>query len=75
MYLYADGLIQWTTSDDSFGTDGLGGNPAIVGFTSLDGVNFFTIPQSNTPAVINVTLFSNVNTPGVWMFRVDGEGK
>ena len=74
IYLYADGLIQWTSSDDSGGINGLGGNAARVGFSSRDGVNFFSVPESSTAAIINITQTSNVNISGVWMFRVSGEG-
>jgi len=75
VYLYADGLIQWTTGDGSGGVNGTGGNAARVGFSSLDGVNFFNVAESGTAAIINITQTSNVNIPGVWMFRVSGEGK
>ena len=74
IYLYADGLIQWTSSDIAGGMNGLDGNPARVGFSSRDGVNFFSVPESSTAAIINITQTSNVNIPGVWMFRVSGEG-
>ena len=70
MYLYADGLIQWTNSG---GIDGLGGNTARVGFSSRDGSNFFTVPESGTTEIINITQTSNVNIPGIWMFHV-GKG-
>lgn len=74
MYLYADGLIQWTSSDDSGGVNGLGGNAARVGFSASDNSNFFTVPESGTAEIINITQTSNVNIPGTWMFRV-GKGK
>ena len=66
IYLYADGLIQWTSGD--------GSNNATVGFSSRDSLNFFNVPQSGTEAIINITQTSNVNIPGVWMFRVSGKG-
>ena len=75
IYLYADGLIQWTSGDDSGGINGIGGNAASVGFSSLDGINFYNVPESGTAAIINITLTSNANIPGVWMFRVSGKGK
>ena len=74
IYLYADGLIQWTTGDASGGTNGLNGTAARVGYSSIDGVNFFNVSESGTAAIINITQTSNINTPGVWMFRVSGEG-
>ncbi len=71
IFLYADGLIQWTTGDASEGEGGLGGIPAQVGFNAGDGVRFATVPGSRTPAVINITQTSNVGVPGMWVFQVD----
>lgn len=70
-FLYADGLIQWTTGDASGGTDGLGGTPAQGGFNAGDGIRFFSIPGSQTAAILNISSTSNVGIPGVWTFRVD----
>ena len=69
-FIYAD--IQWTTGDASGGTNGFGGTKALAGINAGDGVNFMTVPESLTSDIINVTLTSNVCTPGVWMFKVDG---
>ncbi len=75
IFLFADGEIQWTTGDDqSGGTDGLGGTPAIVGFSAGDGIRYTKVPGSRTDAIINITQTSNVAVPGVWIYRVDGEG-
>ena len=73
--MYADGLIQWTSSDINGGSNGLGGNPARAGYNSQDGINFFTIPGSGTGAIIDIAQTSNINTPGIWMFRVSGQGE
>ena len=73
MFLYADGRIQWTTGDASDGTDGLGGTEALAGINAGDGINSLTIPGSLTSDIINITQTSNVNNPGVWIFKV-GEG-
>ena len=70
-FLYADNLIQWTTGDASGGTDGIGGTPAQVGFNAGDGVRYFSIPGSQTAAIVNIDTTSNVGVPGLWMFRVD----
>ena len=70
MFLYADGRIQWTTGDDSGGFNGIGGTEALAGINAGDGVNSVTIPGSLTPDIINITQTSNVNIPGVWMFKV-----
>jgi len=70
-FLYADGLIQWTTGDASGGSNGLGGIPAQGGFNAGDGVRFFSIPGSQTAAIVDIETTSNVGVPGLWMFRVD----
>ena len=71
IFLYADDLIEWTTSVDSGGIDGLGGIAAQAGYNAGDGVLSATVPGSRTPEIINITLTSNVGRPGVWTFRVD----
>ena len=71
VFLYADGLIQWTTGDASGGRNGLGGTEAQGGFNAGDGVRFFSINDSQTPAIVNIETTSNVGVPGLWMFRVD----
>jgi hypothetical protein len=71
MFLYADGLIQWTTGDASGGTDGLGGTEALAGFNAGDGVHSATVPNSLTPGIINISQTSNVERDGLWIFRVD----
>jgi hypothetical protein len=45
-----------------------------VGFDAGDGVNYFALPASRTSEIINVTSMSNVNIPGLFMFRVDSAG-
>ena len=70
IFLYADGEIQWTTGDDSNGTDGLGGTEALAGINAGDGVNHITIPGSLTPSIINITQTSNIGIPGIWIFQV-----
>jgi len=67
IFLYADGLIQWTTGDGSGGTNGLGGNEATAGYDD-DGANSFNIPGSGTAEIINITQTSNVGIPGMWIF-------
>ena len=70
-YLYANGMIQWTTGDASGGTNGLGGTPAQAGFDVGDNMRAFSIPGSLTPAIINIDRTTNVDEPGQWTFRVD----
>ena len=69
-FLYNDGGIQWTTGDDSGGTNGLGGNEAIAGISAGDSDNYFVIPELGSPCILNIDKTSNVGTPGVWMFKV-----
>ena len=70
-FLYNDGGIQWTTGDDSFGTNGLGGNEAIVGISSGSYfINLILIPFSLSPNILHIDKTSNVGIPGVWMFKV-----
>ena len=45
-----------------------------VGFDAGDSVNYFALTASRTPEIINVTSMSNVNIPGLFMFRVDSAG-
>jgi len=73
IFLYADGMIQWTTGDDDGGVNGLGGTPAQVGFNRGDGVNFAVIPASRTADLINLPSTSNVGVPGVWIFRISDD--
>ena len=73
IFLYADGEIQWTTGEASGGTGGLGGTPAQVGFDAGDGIRYFAVPGSQTDEIINIASTSNVNIPGMWIFRIDGQ--
>ena len=70
IYLYADGLIQWTTGDVT-GINGLGGVPAIVGYNSGDGIISYTVPGSLSTDIINIASISNIGEPGKWVFRLD----
>lgn len=71
-FLYADGLIQWTTGDASGGSNGLGGTPAKAGLDAGD-TRFFGHPDSLTSDIINIATTTNVRVPGRWTFRVDLE--
>ena len=63
IYLYADGLIQWSDIGDR----------ALAGYNAGDGVTSYTIPGSQTSEIINIASTTNVGHPGVWVFRVDME--
>ena len=73
IYLYADGLIQWTTGDADSGVNGLGGNPAIAGYNAGDTVISYSIPGSQTDDIINIASTSNVGEAGKWIFRLDDD--
>ena len=74
IFLYAEGLIQWTTGDASGGTNGLGGTPAQVGFNSGNGRQYASVRGSRTPNIVNIDDdIGNTGVKGVWVFRVDDE--
>ncbi|XP_068099384.1 alpha-tectorin-like [Hyperolius riggenbachi] len=63
--------IQWTTGTASGGDpkSGLGGYAAQAGFNTEN--TYFNMPFSRTDHILNIISTSNINKPGVWMFRVD----
>ena len=73
IFNYADGEIQWITGDASGGLGGFGGTPAQAGFNAGDGLRFANVPGSQTAEIVNIDSTSNVNRPGVWIFRADEE--
>ncbi|XP_077695788.1 alpha-tectorin isoform X4 [Eretmochelys imbricata] len=66
--------ILWTTGTASGGDPltGLGGVMAQAGFNGGNSTNYFSIPGSRTPEIINVEDTTNVNVPGRWVFKIDG---
>ena len=73
IFLYADNQIQWTTGAASGGRRGLGGTPAVAGFSAGDGVRFEQILGSLTPEIIDIESTSNIGRRGVWVYRVNEE--
>ncbi|XP_041030218.1 alpha-tectorin [Carcharodon carcharias] len=73
MFNYAD--IYWTTGTASGGDPltGVGGSAAQAGFNGGDTSHFFSLPTSRTSEMMNIEETSNVNFPGRWIFRIDGE--
>ena len=57
IFLYND--IQW-------------GQEAQIGFNNGDGYTSFTIPEALSIQALNVDETSNVGTPGVYVFQIDG---
>lgn len=66
------GRLTWTTGDASSGSGGLGGVPAQAGLDAGDLTNYFTVPGSQSAAVLNLTSTTNLTSPipGVWSFAV-----
>ena len=61
IYLYADGLMQWSRDGDT-----------IVGYNAGDGgLTFYRIPGSLSKDIIEIVNRTNVGYPGLWVFRVD----
>ena len=74
IFLYAEGLIQWTTGDASGGSNGLGGTPAQVGFNTGNTRQYASVEGSRTPDIVNIDdRIGNTGQKGVWVFRVDDE--
>ena len=79
IYLYADGLMQWTSGAD--GTNGFGGDGATVGYVTMNGYCFSTkaeyndfifLSGSDTCSIIYINSRSNVGVPGMFVFALDG---
>ena len=70
MFLYLDDGIQWTTGDASGGENGFGGTEAQVGYDAGDYINYYTVPGSLTPSIVDIETTSNVGIPGLYIFEV-----
>ena len=74
IFNYAEGGINWVTSDDNGGTNGFGGTPAIAGYNAGDGIRSFTIPHSMTDDIQFIdSTTGNTGNVGQWVFRIDSE--
>ena len=71
IFLYADGLMQWTTADSAQGSGGVGGIPAQVGFDAGDGLNYANLPGSRTPDILNLAITTNSRANGQWIFLIN----
>lgn len=69
IFLYSS--INWTTGDASGGSGGFGGTIARAGLNRGDGSRQVTIPNSGSPAIVNIESQSNVGVPGLYVFRTD----
>lgn len=71
--MYPENEIQWTTGDAEGGISGLGGQPAIVAISVEDVGDIFQVQESETSDIINIDTLSNIEMPGVFVFRVDSD--
>ena len=68
LFQYAD--IQWALADPRTDTSSSGDAVSSqAGFSAGDGMRYYVLNASNA-LLLNST--SNINKPGVWIFRVDG---
>lgn len=44
-----------------------------AGFNGGNLTNYFSLPGSRTPDIVNIQETTNVNVPGRWAFKVDGK--
>jgi len=61
---------EWTTGGASGGSGGLGGTEAQMGFDAGNLVDYWSHPDSQTPAILDLCTTSNIGQPGVWEFEV-----
>jgi hypothetical protein len=61
---------EWTTGNASGGSNGLGGTEAQMGFDAGNGVDYWSHPDSQAPAILNLCNTTNVGVTGVWEFEV-----
>ncbi|CAB3980322.1 sushi domain-containing 2-like [Paramuricea clavata] len=61
--------IEWTTGDASKSI--YGGIPAQAGFNFGDGTRYYSVQGSQTDLIRQLPALSNVNVPGMFVFRVD----
>jgi len=64
IFLYAKWEIQWTTGDRSRRNEALAG---------IDNGSGITIPGSQTPSIKEIAQTTNIDVPGIWVFKV-GQG-
>ena len=58
LYLYPDDGIEW-------------GSYAQVGYDAGDHINYYAVPGSMTPSIVDIETTSNVGVPGMYIFQVD----
>lgn len=69
-FRYSD--LQWTTGDASSGVGGLGGIPAVAGFTDGQGHAYLQPGSFLSPGALNMAVESNLSPeePGRWIYNI-----
>lgn len=44
-----------------------------AGFNGGNSTDYFSIPGSRSPEIVNIEDTTNVNVPGRWVFKIDGK--
>eukprot|EP00731_Ephydatia_muelleri_P021654 Em0014g245a len=70
IFIYPPSGIQWITSDRDEGANGFGAEATIVGFVNDTG-HPDLLPGSGRSSMRLLSVMSNVNMSGVWVFRID----
>ena len=70
--MYADGRIQWTTGDNSRGSNGLYGTEALVGINAGNGFDHYVVSGSRTSYIITIARTTNVGIMGTYIYKVGG---
>ena len=73
IFNYLDDGIQWSSSDNAGGVNGIGPYGTQVGFNGGDGVHFYARPEPQNDGILQLDDNSNVCVHGKYVFRIDGE--
>ena len=60
-----------TEEDDYYNYSSYAANEPQAGINAGDYMSHFSIPGSLTPEIINISMTSNVDIPGTWMFQLN----
>ena len=61
--------MQWATHSYSF-DDKDNGPISLAGIDGGYGYNYYTVPGSQTPGILNITQTTNIGIPGIWMYSL-----
>ena len=65
--------IQWPSTDNTGGINGIRHNGAQVGFNGGDGVHFYVLPEVTNGLILQLDDNSNVCVPGKYAFKIDDQ--